>query len=112
MDAVRGASEICDQNVLECTLREQTSAATMKCAICASSKQNHGLSRDLFSKFELLDDCGVASLVLSLEVFKVSAAVGNHFQESAAGMVVFLMRFKVFCEFVDASRENSDLNLG
>jgi len=36
LDAVRGASEYCDQNVWTYTLREQTELATKKCADCVS----------------------------------------------------------------------------
>ncbi len=38
MDAVRGASEACDQSVGESTLREQMSEATKKCVRYRSPK--------------------------------------------------------------------------
>lgn len=38
------------------------------------------------------------------------AAVGNHLEKSAAGVVVFLMSFEMLGELVDARRENRDLH--
>ncbi len=76
-------------------------------------KTKSRLSRDfVLFEIELFEKICMTNLVLSLKILEVSAAVGNHFQQSAAGVVVFLVCLKMFCEFVDARRKDSYLNMG
>jgi len=69
-----------------------------------------------FAKFVLLaaesefsDELLVVLIALALDVIKELAALGNHFQESAAGCEVFLVDEKVLREFKDPLGEKCHL---
>ena len=66
---------------------------------------------ELLSDAELCDAGSVTLDVLLGEVVEQVAALTDHFEKAAAGMVVLLVDLEVFGELVDALGENGDLNL-
>ncbi len=54
----------------------------------------------------------MAGLVSALDVLEVRTTICNHLEESAAGVVVFLVRLEMLCKLVDACGKNTDLSMG
>ena len=66
----------------------------------------------LFSQTELGDDRAVPFDVDVLQIVEQISSVADHLLQTAAAVVVFLVRFEVFSQVVDAGSEDRDLNLG
>jgi len=54
----------------------------------------------------------IASHVLVTQVTEEAAATADEFEEAAASCVVMLMHLEMCSEFLDASSEDRDLNIG
>jgi len=65
----------------------------------------------LLLKTEFFDNGVVTFLVVALQVLQMRAAVCNHLQESAAGVLVLKVFLQMRGQFVNALRQNSDLYL-
>ena len=65
----------------------------------------------LFSQPEARDDRLVALDVLAANILQQRRAIANHFEQTTAGRVVFLVRFEVPGQVVDPSGQNRDLDL-
>lgn len=74
------------------------------------TKREKGRQPFLLREIHFFHECGVAGLVLALQVLEVSPAVGYHLDEAAAGMVVFLVLLQMLGESVYLARQNSHLN--
>ena len=61
---------------------------------------------------ELGDDGAVTLDVLGHQIVQHLAALTDHLQQAAAGVVVLLVDLQVLGELVDAGGENGDLHLG
>ena len=66
----------------------------------------------LLSEFERSNDRSVTLDVFGFEVVQKTAALTDHLQKTAAGVVIVLVHFEVFVEVVDALGEECDLDLG
>ena len=64
------------------------------------------------AKTELRDECGVALVIFLADVIQQGAALVDHHQEPAAGMIVLRVRLEVGGEIVDSLGEDRDLDLG
>lgn len=66
----------------------------------------------LLADAQLLNDGAIPFDILLHQVIEQIAAVTNHLQKAAAGMVVLLVYLQVFGQIVDSLGENGDLDLG
>jgi hypothetical protein len=65
----------------------------------------------LFSYSKLLDDVAVPIDVVPLQVIQKAPTLADHLEQTAAGMVVFLMKLKVLGEIPDLLAEDRYLHL-
>jgi hypothetical protein len=65
----------------------------------------------LFFKVQLFDDFLIGRRLLLFEIAQKLTAAGNHFQESAARMIILRILLQMGRKLVDLPRNNSDLNL-
>jgi len=73
--------------------------------------RNARASHRLPTQAEPTDQIVVAFNITSFEILQQTAALRNHFEQSAPRVVVLLMSFEMLGEFVDASRQERDLHL-
>jgi hypothetical protein len=66
--------------------------------------------RELLPQTKLLDELPILVGIRALEVIQQFAALADHLEKSAAGMMVFDVRLEVVGKPVDASREQRNLN--
>lgn len=70
-----------------------------------------------FEKFELLlqtelfNNGAIALFVARLQIFQMSAAVGDHLQKAAARVLVFQMFLQMRRKFFNALAQNGNLDL-
>ena len=55
------------------------------------------------------DDLTIAVNILLLKVAEKSAAMTNHLEKTAAGVVILLVNFEMFSKVEDTVSEDSDL---
>ena len=65
----------------------------------------------LFAKIETLEEFAVALLGGVFQIVEKAAAAGHHFEEAAAGRMVFGMPFEVLGQLVDALGQARDLHV-
>jgi hypothetical protein len=65
---------------------------------------------ELLTEFEGSDELGIALSVRFLEVIQETATLANHFEKATLGVMILWVALEVFVEFVDVSRQQSDLN--
>lgn len=63
----------------------------------------------LLSQAELLNDCSVTLDILLLQVSEHAAALADHLEQAATGMVVVLVLLQMLGELSDALGQDSDL---
>ena len=66
----------------------------------------------LSSQFQPLDDLVVFSDISPLEVIEQFSSSGDHFQQSAPGMIVLFVYLEMLGELIDALGQQRDLDLG
>jgi len=66
--------------------------------------------RELLPQAKLLDELPILVGIRTLEVVQQLAALADHLEQSAAGVMVFDVRFEVVCQPIDASRKQRNLN--
>ena len=66
----------------------------------------------LFSQTEFVNDRAVTLDVHILQIVEQISSVADHLLQTAAAVIVLLVRFEVFGQVVDAGSEDRDLDLG
>ena len=66
----------------------------------------------LFADAELFNNHAVARDILLHQVIQQIAAMADHFQQAAAGVMVLLVHLQVLGQVVDPLGEDGDLDLG
>lgn len=70
----------------------------------------HALLKETLFNSKLLGEFVVFCLALLFQIFEVCTAVGNHFQESAARVMVFLVVLQMRCKLVDLLAQDRNLH--
>src|SRR5688500_9957452 len=70
-----------------------------------------GDSQSLAANAEALDQLAVARLVLALDIVEQAAALADHLQKAAAGVVVRLVGLEVLRQVGDALGQDRDLDV-
>jgi hypothetical protein len=66
--------------------------------------------RLLFPKAEFVHDLAIAIEVVRAKVLQVTAALTYHLEETAAGMMIVLVRLQVLGQVADPSAQERDLH--
>jgi hypothetical protein len=67
--------------------------------------------RSLATEFQAADQFMVLLNIPALEVIEQAATLRDHLEQPAPRVIVFLMRFEMLCELVDALGKQRDLHL-
>jgi hypothetical protein len=66
----------------------------------------------LFTQAQFADEAAIAIMITDGKILQQAVAISDHHQQTAAGRVVFLMRFQVFREMIDPLGQQRDLDIG
>jgi hypothetical protein len=70
----------------------------------------NALMEKLLSQFKRLDELGITLMVALAEIIQQTAALADHLEQATARMMILRKGLKVASQFIDAAREQGDLN--